>query len=387
MRTLKITGLTSGRALAGGGAAAVLALAGTVPGTFVPAAHAAPAAPVAAVRPARPAAYNRWQGNLLGLAAVSASDAWAVGPSFVGGSLIMHWNGTRWSRYLNPPGYLSGVAARSATDVWAVGGTVAMHWNGRSWTRFGTPATHSGGGVVAVAVTSPTNAWAVGSTGKAWDSTVPAAPLVEHWNGRRWAVQRSPQVPGGGRLNSVSAVSASDAWAVGSAGAQTLVEHWNGHAWNRWASPNLPGPSSSAFNSVIMISASNAWAVGSATTPGGGSRTLTAFWNGRHWRLIASPNPGLNPGLQGVTASWTHNIWAVGTSWLVGCNQQCWSFDSLIMHWNGVRWKVVPSPSVPGVQRYTLYCVAAAARDDIWAAGSAQETSALIIHWNGRAWS
>jgi hypothetical protein len=402
MRTLKTIGLTSERALAGCGAAAVLTLAGTVPGTFVPAAHAATGATVAAVRPARPAAYTQWQGTLLSLAAVSASDAWAVGPSHVNGSLVMHWNGTRWSRFLNPAGYLSGVAARSATDVWAVGDgspspglygqrTLVMHWNGRSWTKVPTPTPSSGGSFNAVAATSSGDAWAVGQAGPKLGSSVPVAPLIEQWNGRKWTLQRTPSLPGGGRLSSVSAVSASDAWAVGSTGpqtgAQTLAEHWNGHAWSRMGSPNLAGASSSAFNSVIVISANNAWAVGSATLPGGGSSTLTAFWNGRHWRLVASPNPGLNPKLQGVTASWTHNIWAVGTTWVVGCDQHCWTFDSLIMHWNGVRWKVMPSPTVPGVHAYTLYCVAAAARDDIWAAGSAQETSTLIIHWNGLTWS
>ena len=48
---------------------------------------------------------------------------------------------------------LNAVAARSATDVWAVGATsqsddsqpLAVHWNGRSWTRVPTPALKIGG--------------------------------------------------------------------------------------------------------------------------------------------------------------------------------------------------------------------------------------------------
>jgi hypothetical protein len=33
------------------------------------------------------------------------------------------------------------------------------------------------------------------------------------------------------------------------------------------------------------------------------ARTLTAFWNGHRWRLVASPSRGDNAALFGVTAS------------------------------------------------------------------------------------
>ena len=56
-----------------------------------------------------------------------------------------------------------------------------------------------------MAATSAANAWAVGRT------------LIEHWNGRRWIVQPSPSVGvSANSLNSVAAVSAPSAWAVGS---------------------------------------------------------------------------------------------------------------------------------------------------------------------------
>ena len=65
-------------------------------------------------------------GNVLsGVAAVSASNIWAVG-SYSKGSLIEHWNGTSWSVVKSPNvgsqfNYLSGVAAVSASNIWAVG--------------------------------------------------------------------------------------------------------------------------------------------------------------------------------------------------------------------------------------------------------------------------
>src|SRR5579872_335860 len=93
-------------------------------------------------------------GNLIpsglggGVAAVSASDVWAVGSSgsqaSSGQTLIERWNGASWSVVTSPnPGsmynILSGVAAVSASDVWAVGyyvnssqvtQTLVEHWNG-----------------------------------------------------------------------------------------------------------------------------------------------------------------------------------------------------------------------------------------------------------------
>jgi len=69
-------------------------------------------------------------GNALsGVAAISATDAWAVGYTIDKGdvkhTLIEHWNGKAWERVSSPdPGgaaELDGVAAAGATNIWAVG--------------------------------------------------------------------------------------------------------------------------------------------------------------------------------------------------------------------------------------------------------------------------
>ena len=273
------------RALAGCGVVACLALSGAAPATTTTPLNGATATTAAAVRPAVPLAFSSAPGWLNSVAVVSASDVWAVGVSQPGGGLISHWNGKRWS-YIRAAGYFNGVAARAAADAWAVGATsqvgdvqaIAVHWNGRSWTRVPTPALSSGGYLNAVAATSASNAWAVGQAGPAPGGTSPAQPLIEHWNGRHWTVQRFPSLPGGGQFAAVAALSAANAWAVGSAGSQTLVAHWNGTKWSRWASPNLGGPSASRLNGVTVIAANNAWAVGNANMADGSSRTLTAFW-------------------------------------------------------------------------------------------------------------
>lgn len=87
---------------------------------------------------------------LTAVAAVSANDVWAVGNHTKNGAvaqpLIEHWNSKKWSVVAAPStmgnnGILSGVAAISADDVWAVGEqngdrftkTLIMHWGGKKW--------------------------------------------------------------------------------------------------------------------------------------------------------------------------------------------------------------------------------------------------------------
>ena len=60
-------------------------------------------------------------GRLSAVAATSASNAWAVGGTNSGQSLILHWDGTSWKQVPSsgqPNGQLSAMAAFSASSVW-----------------------------------------------------------------------------------------------------------------------------------------------------------------------------------------------------------------------------------------------------------------------------
>jgi hypothetical protein len=75
-------------------------------------------------------------------AVTSATNAWTTGD----GGKIIRWNGTSWKPVTVPTGiaWLYGMAAISGTNAWAVGyGTssslttpiVILHWNGTAWTK------------------------------------------------------------------------------------------------------------------------------------------------------------------------------------------------------------------------------------------------------------
>ena len=283
--------------------------------------------------------------DLYGVAAASSSNAWAVGDFSNGTSdqtLIEHWNGRSWKVQSSPdPGgatndaALSAVAAVSPTDAWAVGfyyngtadQTLILHWNGRKWRlqtsptlgsstrRNGSFAFRTGIDLTGVAATSSKNAWAVGFN---FNGTANQT-LVEHWNGKRWQTQPSLN-PGGSAsnntLSAVAATSSDNAWAVGNYSAgrgapeQTLVEHWNGRAWKTQTSPNPGGSTGTALNGVAATSPTNAWAVGTSRLGMAEDPPVVERWNGKSWRV--QPSLDLAGSLFGVAATSPTNAWAVG---------------------------------------------------------------------------
>ncbi len=225
---------------------------------------------------------------------------------------------------------LFGVRAVSGTDAWAVGydvtsgstdKTLILHWDGTAWTQVASPSPGTTGAVLeAVAATSATDAWAVGSSFTADTEKT----LTLHWNGHKWAQVASPNRGTDDELFAVRGTSSTDTWAVGVSVIggvdQTLALHWNGSTWTRVSTPD-PGGSgvSSGLVGVAGTSANDTWAVGS-TGPSGSAKaitrddTLILHWDGSHWTRVPSPGPGISSDLFAVAASSTSNIWAVGIS-------------------------------------------------------------------------
>jgi len=137
-----------------------------------------------------------------GIAAASARRTWAVGDSTVcgcgpGHSMTLRWTGRAWKSVRSPsPGggtTLFGVAAVSASRAWAVGisgegdsltKTVILRWNGAAWARVASPAPRASSGLFGVATTAGGRAWAVGDTtnkNRGQDET-----LILRWNGTSW---------------------------------------------------------------------------------------------------------------------------------------------------------------------------------------------------------
>jgi hypothetical protein len=345
---------------------------------------------------------------LYGVAAISASDAWAVGRYDNGGiyhSLILHWNGNAWSMVPSPDlgtssNYLNAVAAVSPEHVWAVGSyrnnnvnqTLTEQWDGSVWAVVSSPNLATGGilNAVAVAAAPANDLWAAGTSyDYAADST---RGLTLHWDGNVWSVVPSSDSSGGGsELLSVAARSSDDVWAVGYFGSydywgRTRIEHWDGTSWSVKYSPNVDTPQNYLYG-ITAVSPGDAWAVGYSGNVGS-QRTLMEQWNGDGWLIVASPNQGPNDNRpDAVAATSANDVWAVGDYRTVSGNTDV--YQTLILHWDGSAWTIVPSPN-PSTAENHLLGIAAISPTDAWAVGITTDAGGiwqtLIEHWDGTAW-
>jgi hypothetical protein len=339
-----------------------------------------------------PNASSTSTNSLLAVTAISANNVWAVGYPTEHGVLIEHWNGSTWSILPGPShgttgDTLRGIAAVSARDIWAVGDrynpgegisqTLIEHWNGRAWSIVASPNVGPNSNTLyGVTVVSTSNVWAVGSS---YDNVKTSASrtLIEHWNGSKWVVVPSPNASAGkdrSSLSSVVAISANDIWAVGnyfnsaSTTALTLIGHWNGKQWAISPSPNPPSPSDSSLTSAAASSSRDVWAVGTwIDLPHNSYQTLTMHWDGLRWKIVPSPNSTPPSSfLNGVTVLSARDAWAVGISGEVRTDTAL----TLIEHWDGLAWKSVNSPNV-GMGNDILWAVARVpGTHNAWAVGS-----------------
>jgi len=330
-------------------------------------------------------------GNLLATAAIADKDIWADGygdvqtaPPAFDSPLAEHFNGTSWSVVptptlssggINPPaGQFFGVAAAASNDVWAVGVKVGPdnpdfgeqlieHWNGTAWSQVTSPLVE-GDGLRAVTAISANNVWAVG--------TASGSALIEHWNGTAWSIVPDSAISGVGAagtstLLSVSADASNDVWAVGT---ETLL-HFNGTTWSEVPSPILHA------NSVTALSLTDAWAVGTVTVFADHrqhNEPAIEHWDGTSWSIVSSPNPNPVPtrdtALYGIAAISANDIWAVGA----GNFSTTSGTATLIEHWNGTSWTIISSPD-PGTATNALFAVTALSDGTVVAVGTQENNN------------
>lgn len=276
--------------------------------------------------------------------------------------------------------------------------------------------------LTAVSALGPADVWAVGHAGTT-DFDADAEPLVQRWDGKRWAVVRTPKLPGA-VLYGVVAIASDDVWMVGRFNntREALILHWDGTSTGRVAHPN-PGANRNDLYAVAAVGPDDVWAVGQKTS--GVSDPLTLHWNGTKWSEVDAPGTASYDQLNSVTAVAEDDVWAVGNAdnqavalhwdgsawtevdahvggdysdftgvsaastdevWAVGTHS---GGDTLTSRWDGTRWRTVQSPN-PGFGLARLSGVTAVAPDDIWAVGdyrNAGGPQALTLHWDGTRWS
>lgn len=217
-------------------------------------------------------------------------------------------------------------------------------------------------------------------------------PLIEHWDGTAWT--HVPAAGAADSLSAVTAVSATDVWAFGTYNINSAVaEHWDGSSWQQVPMPVPQGTEEVELYRAAARSATDMWVVGTRAGSGTnhGYRTLIEHWDGIAWKVVPSPSPTPGPSqLGGVAVLSPKNAWAVG--WYKGPD----ALQTLVLHWNGTKWKRVrsPNPSDPDARTEdALAAVAALSARNVWAVGSYRHRKGrrhshvtLVLHWDGKHW-
>jgi hypothetical protein len=326
--------------------------------------------------------------SAMAVSADSATDVWVVGD----GSL--HFDGTTWTfvpiapETGNPDLILNSVVALSPSNVWSVGTfqnsqnlsvEAVQHFDGNAWSNV--PDVNLVGKqmngqtviaetLVSIAALSPNDLWAAGYLLTTSIGGGEITPFIERFNGTKWVLAGLPIGSGADILSGVHAIapiSDTDAWMVGykdivgdTSSGLAEIFHFDGHTWSLF---NSPGARASALRSVAAVSSTDAWAVGDQDNI---TKTLIEHFDGKQWTIVPSPTPAgvMVVELWGVTAISSTDVWASGfQEGRNGIN------SPLVLHWDGKAWSVVPTPG-QGTRSTTTFGITSVAPGDLWVAGT-----------------
>lgn len=324
-----------------------------------------------------PAPYG--DSSMLARVSCSAADAcMAVGGSFrFLDSLAEQWDGRSWQvRRTGQLDELAAVSCPSAARCMAVGrfvspadrvATLAQEWDGRSWRQRRTPGPAASGPLSDVSCVRSSFCMAVGGS---------FLGVIERWNGRRWRLVTTGRFP----LDSVSCASAARCMAVGDTGPWA----WNGRRWRPVRPATPAGSESVRLHDLSCPAAARCIAVGDYFT---GTRftknfTLAEEWNGRRWRILATPNPGNDTfdTLAAVDCAGPSSCIAVGRY-----------FDNsgghnLAERWNGRAWQPQTPPGPTGLLDVSCPAAAWCMAVGRYVPRFRSSEASLTERWNGRAW-
>jgi hypothetical protein len=239
---------------------------------------------------------------LRGLDVVSPTEVWVAGYSGSAATVAQWKNGTWTTRYTQASTgrhltVFEAIAVDASGQVWAVGwdrdydapgrpvSSLVVHFNGTSWTRETTPNPANRNTLMDVVALANGEVFAVGVAQDTSGGGITPRSLMLRRQSTGWSSLTVPKGETGSQdqLLSVAAVSSTSVWSVGyynspSSGLyEPLLVHWtaNGGAGTLAVSHPSPALTVSALTSgVSATSAGNLWAAGYTSPPSGGNATL-----------------------------------------------------------------------------------------------------------------
>lgn len=336
--------------------------------------------------------------DLKGVHMLNASNGWAVGyvqqgtyPDYGYRCMTLHYNGSVWSEITCPPGNirLDSVRMRSPTDVWAVGSSgshksdgVILHYDGAQWTRaaapFGTPALFS------VRLQGTDDGWAVGEGG-----------TILRLVGGSWTRVQGPRHT----VGPLDAVNTGEAWFGGSSGQL--------YQWQDGSIITHTSPLTTPIIALDMVSSTVGWAAtewparfvlrysdGAWTSwPFARVNSISMVGPEEGWFALQQ-SPGImhyhNEAWQAQSMGGKSRVNSV--SMLDSTHGWAIAGSSVYTYANGIWSAVNPQPS--GVENWPSLTVIGASPDEAWVAGhsvtctpSGCLASPHLLHFSGGTWT
>ncbi|HEY3907971.1 MAG TPA: hypothetical protein VGM14_28965 [Streptosporangiaceae bacterium] len=330
--------------------------------------------------------------QLSGVSCISATKCLAVGFAQTGGSqkpLAELWNGSSWKIQATPKpagqplSELTGISCPSTSRCFAVGRfarknaqkTLAETWNGKKWAIQKTPSPVKNDVLNAVSCRAANSCMAVGSG------------LAERWNGQSWSTQKIGKPSGSAAdLTGVSCTKAGPCYAVGGnfrqAVQSSVAELWNGSKWSVQPVVLTTSSDPSLLDGVSCTTATNCTAAGFYDDPANGDRALAEDFSIR-WQDV-SPAPFIGTtaaGLNGVSCTSQNACLAVGTV------QRGGAFQAISQTWNGTGWtaRIMPRPKITHL--FAVSCTTATACTAVGDIVTGTNSVPLAERWNGVHWT
>lgn len=295
--------------------------------------------------------------------------------------------------------FLMGVAAHSTGDAWAVGyyqvqeGSrtntypLATHWDGTDWSLSATPSPGIANwgtecALYAVEVIAPDDVWAGGykTIQHPGDGVVGTQLFVLHWDGASWSEVAAPITPVGGTgafVRDILANGPDDIWFVGLfnflnvGGTTGLVMHWNGSSFTLHETPNFSIATEKNL-SVARTGEGTLFVAGMHGRGGWGNTPYVLRGGGDNWEIIGQWPANEYTDLLSVVAFADDDAW-IGAAKMAGTQ-----FVGYVwMHWDGSGWTEFAVP-----ETYHEPHLAAAGPEDVFSAGSDS-----LYRWDGAAWA
>ncbi|MFB7241769.1 hypothetical protein CW362_00395 [Streptomyces populi] len=283
---------------------------------------------------------------LIGLAAASERDAWAVGTTLEGDaeSYFLHYDGRQWRDH-DAAAELPVLAdladqrprllSSGPDNTWLFAGDprkdsalLVARWDGHRWREIPPPPGRVAEWYQDAAVFAPDDVWMLagpGTTPVQWPTGTRA---IWHWNGARWTEALLPAA-----ATSIAGRAPDDIWSVGfvlgkevygTRRPEPAAMHYDGRTWQLASFPHFDPPApaepgddhGAELQKVVASGPDGVWAVGTQSyrgdepDEGDDEAPIVAHWDGSHWeKRLRAPYDATHPvasdgarGLLGPTA-------------------------------------------------------------------------------------